>query len=195
MKKKENEEKMYQQSTDKANLSAKKDLMIFIGLVLVFFLSASVMMYMENKLDSMIPRYVFIGIICAGLYLFYRFRLIGYRYTIFYKEPELKEDIRFDMAMKAEAEYPYPVGTIIIERTVSAKGTILAQIDVKEIETIEKVESKTMTEGKSINAYIGKAENTYKLTYIHDGKRNSVIFTPDEEFLAHVNEAIENVKE
>lgn len=186
---------MYQQSIDRANLSAKKDLVIFIVLVLIFFLSASVMMYMENKLDSMIPRYVFIGIICIGLYLFYRLRLIGYRYTIFYKEPELKEDIRFDMAMKAEAAYPYPVGTIIIERTVSAKGAILAQIDVREIEKMEKIEAETVTDSKSINAYIGKGVEAYKLTYTHDGKRSSVIFTPNEEFLTHINEAIENVKE
>lgn len=186
---------MYQQSTDRANLSAKKDLIIFIGLVLVFFLSASVMMYMENRSGSMIPRYVFIGIICVGLYLFYRFRLIGYRYTIFYKEPEIKEDIRFDVAVKAEAAYPYPVGTIIIERTVSAKGTILAQIDVKEIETMEKVEGESLTADKSIKAYTGKIKGAYKLTYNHDGKKNSVIFTPDEEFLTHINEAIASVKE
>ena len=127
---------MYQQSVDKASLSAKKDLFFFIILIVTFFVCGAIMLYLENVLNSHIPRYVFIAAVLIGIYIFYRLRLIGFRYTVFYKELEPVYDPRFD-AFKPVESYPYPVGTLIFERIVSAKGTIIKKLDVRDIISFE----------------------------------------------------------
>ena len=61
---------MYQQSVDKASLSAKKDLIFFIILIVTFFVCGAIMLYLENVLSSHIPRYVFIAAVLIGIYIF-----------------------------------------------------------------------------------------------------------------------------
>ncbi len=181
---------MYQQSVDRSGNSAKKDMWLFILLLILFFLFGAVMLYLENLLKSRIPRYVFIGLILAALYLIYRRRLIGFRYTVFYKELEPVYDPRFD-AVKPVESYPYPVGTVIFERIVSAKGSILLKLDAKDIISIEpcRIDDKS-NNADVLNVYAGKKINAYKLTYRKDGSAACVIFNPDEEFLMHLHEAM-----
>lgn len=103
---------------------AKSDLILFIVLIIAFFAVGAVVMYLEKLFDSNVPRYVFIGLVLAAIYAIYRLRIIGFRYTVFYKEPETVYDPRFDDMITHE-DYPYPVGTIVFERIVSAKGTTI----------------------------------------------------------------------
>lgn len=115
---------MYQQSVDRSGGSQKSDLILFIILIIAFFAVGAVVMYLEKLFDSNVPRYVFIGLVLAAIYAIYRLRIIGFRYTVFYKEPETVYDPRFDDMITHE-DYPYPVGTIVFERIVSAKGTTI----------------------------------------------------------------------
>ena len=182
---------MYQQSVDKAWISAKKDLLIFILMILLFFLLGAIMLYLENTFSTNVPRYIFIGIILIGLYAFYRLRLIGYRYTVFYKPLEPVYDPRFD-AMRPVESYPYPVGTVIFERIVSAKGTILLTLDVSEIISVDKFSvDNAANHGKSLNVRSSNKGDAYILVYSKNGVEGSVLFSPDEEFLEHLHEAIE----
>lgn len=109
--------------TDPGGLQ-KSDLILFIVLIIAFFAVGAVVMYLEKLFDSNVPRYVFIGLVLAAIYAIYRLRIIGFRYTVFYKEPEIVYDPRFDDMITHE-DYPYPVGTIVFERIVSAKGTTI----------------------------------------------------------------------
>ena len=89
---------MYQQSVDRSGGSQKSDLILFIVLIIAFFAVGAVVMYLEKLFDSNVPRYVFIGLVLAAIYAIYRLRIIGFRYTVFYKEPETVYDPRFDYA-------------------------------------------------------------------------------------------------
>ena len=106
---------MYQQSVDRSGGSQKSDLILFIVLIIAFFAVGAVVMYLEKLFDSNVPRYVFIGLVLAAIYAIYRLRIIGFRYTVFYKEPETVYDPRFDDMITHE-DYPYPVGTIVFEQ-------------------------------------------------------------------------------
>lgn len=181
---------MYQQSVDKANLSAKKDLFFFIILVVTFFICGAIMLYLENVLSSSIPRYVFIAAILAGIYIFYRLRLIGFRYTVFYKELEPVYDPRFD-AVKPVESYPYPVGTLIFERIVSAKGTIIKRVDIRDVISFDKYDRDSKYEIKHVYCLTSRKDaEAYSLIF-HDGEKESmIIFSPDSEFVQHVNDLI-----
>lgn len=176
---------MFQQSVDRSRGTAKSDLMLFVWLVVGFFAVGSVVLYLEKLFSSNIPRYVFIGIALAALYLIYRIRLVGYRYTIFYKEAEPVYDPRFDDMILHE-DYQYPVGTIVFEHISSAKGNILLTVDRNDIIAL-------VAPGESFNApspiahtadySCTKAEKAHTLYFKKDGEACSVRFAPDAEFL------------
>ena len=111
---------MFQESVDRSHGSSKSDLILFLILVAAFFGIGGIVLLLESKINSTIPRYAFIALVLAGVYLIYRYRLIGYRYTVFYEAPKPVYDARFDDMMIHE-DYPYPVGTVVFERIVSAK--------------------------------------------------------------------------
>lgn len=181
---------MYQQSVDRSGGSSKKDLLLFGLLILLFFLLGSVMLYLENAFKSMIPRYVFIGLVLVGLYLIYRFRLIGYRYTVFFKETDPIYEPRLDASGPIES--PYPVGTVIFERIISAKGTILLKLNVSDIIAIEKCENESAPNKKDIlNVCAGKKLDKYLISYRKGDVVAFVLFNPNAEFLAHLHEAME----
>ena len=90
---------MYQQSVDRSGGSQKSDLILFIVLIIAFFAVGAVVMYLEKLFDSNVPRYVFIGLVLAAIYAIYRLRIIGFRYTVFYKEPETVYDPRFGLPL------------------------------------------------------------------------------------------------
>lgn len=176
---------MFQQSVDRSRGTAKSDLWLFIALVAGFFAIGSVVVYLGKLFSSSIPRYVFIGIVLAALYLIYRLRLIGYRYTIFYKEAEPVYDPRFDDMIMHE-DYQYPVGTIVFERIVSAKGNILLTIDKKDIIALVAPGEAFSPEGAvahSADYSCTKIEKAHSLYFMRSGELCRVLFAPDAEFL------------
>ena len=90
---------MFQESVDRSHGSSKSDLILFLILVAAFFGIGGIVLLLESKINSTIPRYAFIALVLAGVYLIYRYRLIGYRYTVFYEAPKPVYDARFDDMM------------------------------------------------------------------------------------------------
>jgi hypothetical protein len=183
---------MFQESVDRSHGSSKSDLILFLILVAAFFGIGGIVLLLESKINSTIPRYAFIALVLAGVYLIYRYRLIGYRYTVFYEAPKPVYDARFDDMMIHE-DYPYPVGTVVFERIVSAKGVILLTVDKSEIEAIckpgeEKPEA--VVDGVSNNVACRKESKSYCMYYRKDGRLNKLYFDPSEQFLGYLERII-----
>lgn len=180
---------MFQESVDRSHGSSRSDLILFLMLVVAFFAVGGIVLYLEKKFGSTIPRYVFIALVLAAVYAVYRLRLIGYRYTIFYEAPKPVYDPRFDDMMIHE-DYPYPVGTVVFERIVSAKGTIIDTIDRSEIEALAKPGETAdgfAVNGGTANLGCRKPEKAYSLYYRRDGKLNLIYFDPSKEFLGYLD--------
>lgn len=187
---------MFQQSVDRSRGTAKSDLMLFVWLVVGFFAVGAVVLYLEKLFSSSIPRYVFIGIALAALYLIYRLRLVGFRYTVFYKEAEPVYDPRFDDMILHE-DYKYPVGTIVFERIVSAKGAILLTVDKKDILALTapgEAFSLDSSIAHSADYSCTKSEKAHSLYFKKDGDVCRVLFAPDAEFLCCYKKMLENSK-
>lgn len=134
---------MHQESTDRMKGTTVSDTVLFIVLIVFFFFAGSIATFLKVKFESNIPLYVFAGVLGGLILLIYKLRLVGYRYTIFYKEPEPEFDERFNDYITHE-DYPYPVGTIVIESISSAKGKVLEVISRDEIkEFLEPGEERT----------------------------------------------------
>ena len=123
---------MHQESTDKMKGSAFSDTVLFIILIAFFFLAGSAATFLKMKFGSNIPLYVFAVVLGALMVLIYKLRLTGYRYTVFYKAPEPEFDERFNDYITHE-DYPYPVGTVVVESISSAKGKVLEVINRDEL--------------------------------------------------------------
>lgn len=175
---------MFQQSVDRSRGTAKSDLMLFVWLVVGFFAVGAVVLYLEKLFSSSIPRYAFIALALGALYLIYRLRLVGYRYTIFYKEAEPVYDPRFDDMILHE-DYQYPVGTIVFERIVSAKGSILLTVYFKDIIALT-APGEAAPIGEILHSAdysCTKSEKAHCLYFKKDGAVCRVLFAPDSEFL------------
>lgn len=177
---------MYQESDDKLKGSKLTDTVLFIALIAFFFIAGGLATAMRAKFDTPLPLYA-VAIVFAGLiYLVYRLRIVGWRYTVFYKEPEPEYDPRFGEEIIHE-DYPYPVGTVVIEKTVSAKGEILAVIKREELEAL-------LEPGEQYNAdqeaVLGpkKKEASSSVVFSRDGKTYRAYFTPSAEFKNYVRE-------
>lgn len=180
---------MFQESVDRARGSSKSDLLLFLILVAAFFSVGGIVLLLESKFDSQIPRYVFIALVLAAVYAVYRLRIVGYRYTVFYEAPKPVYDPRFDDMMIHE-DYPYPVGTLVFERIVSAKGVILLTVDKSEIESVLKpgeTGGNSVFDGSTLNVACRKAERSHCLCYRKDGKLNRLYFDPSPEFLGYID--------
>ena len=182
---------MFQESVDRSHGSSKSDLILFLVLIAAFFTVGAIVFWLENKFGSSIPRYVFIAAVLAALYIVYRLRIVGYRYTVFYEAPKPVYDARFDDMMLHE-DYPYPVGTIVFERIVSAKGTVLLTVDKSEIECLLKPgeTSPGLSPDAVYNLACRKAEQAHSLFFRKDGRLVLVLFDPSEEFLGYVGRII-----
>ena len=180
---------MYQESVDKSGNSSKADVILFILLLVAFFLVGSVALYLESVFSSTAPRYIFICAVLVAIYFIYRARLIGFRYTIFHKQPEPVYDPRFDDMILHE-DYPYPVGTIVFERIVSAKGTILLTLSAEELVASLAPGADVSKYGDVHDAYnfsCVKLEKSHSLIYEKDGKLNRLYFCPGEEMLGYID--------
>jgi hypothetical protein len=111
-------------------------------------------------------------------------RIVGWRYTVFYKEPEAEYDARFDEYITHE-DYPYPVGTVVIEKTVSAKGEILAVIKKEEFVDLLEPGADFSADDEMVYGP-RKKEVSSSLIFARDGKITRIYFTPSEQFKEYV---------
>ena len=183
---------MFQESVDRAHGSAKSDLLLFAVLIVSFFAVGALVFYLEGVFASSVPRYVFIALALAALYLIYRLRLTGYRYTVFYKAPEPVYDPRFDDMMLHE-DYPYPVGTVVFERISSAKGAILLAIDRSELLAFSAPGEACPYENVEtvLDASCKKSSLAHSLYFKREGSVKRVLFAPGEELSGYVRALIE----
>ena len=181
---------MFQESIDRFGNASWKDILLFVLLIVVFFSFGALVMYLEKVFGgSKAPRYIFIAIALIAVYLIYRFRIIGFRYTIFYKVPKPEFDPRFNDMMLHE-DYPYPVGTIVFEKTASAKGKVLAAISREQITAFLKPGEKYEDSDKiseNQNFSCKKAEKAHSLIYEKDGRLCRIYFHPSDEFSKYIN--------
>lgn len=177
---------MHQESVDRSNNSSKSDLLLLIVLIVAFFAVGGAFMALKRLLDSSVPQYIFVVLVLAAVYLIYRIRLIGYRYTFFYKAPEPEYDERFGEMMIHE-DYPYPLGTLVIERIVSAKGTILNVIARDEMRCLLEAEETCPQEYSSaepISRAFVKPDKAVSLIFCHDAKYYRLYFSASAELIS-----------
>lgn len=181
---------MHQESVDKLKGTVKSDTLLFILLIVFFFFAGSIATYLRARFGSNIPLYVFAAVLGGLMILVYRLRLVGFRYTVFYKEPEPEYDPRFDDYITHE-DYPYPVGTVIIERTSSAKGEIAEVIGRDELQCLlSPGEEYSVDEERSYSP--SKKEKSHSLIVKKDGKTIRMYLTPSADFIKYVETMLGN---
>lgn len=180
---------MYQESVDKLKGTSRSDTLLVVLLILFFFFAGSIATMLRAKFNSSVPLYVFAAVLGGLLYLVYRLRIKGFRYTVFYKEPEPEYDPRFDDYITHE-DYPYPVGTLVFESTVSAKGTILLTVDAKEIKALLAPGEECSAEEEMLLSP-KKKEASHSIVFEREGKPVRAYFAPSETFINHVRGLIE----
>lgn len=180
---------MYQESEDKLRGSVLSDTVLFIVLIISFFVFGGIAALLRAKFDTPAPLYIFALIFGAALYVVYKLRIVGYRYTVFYKEPETEYDPRFDDYITHE-DYPYPVGTVVIEKTVSAKGTIVEVIRKEElVAVLAPGESHAPCREK---VYCPRSKDRCSsVVFKRDGEMVRAYIAASEEFRDHVKTVIE----
>lgn len=181
---------MYQESDDKLKGTAKSDVLLFVLLIAFFLFAGSVATMLKAYFNSNAPLYVFALIFAALLYLIYRLRIVGWRYTVFHSEPETEYDPRFDDYITHE-DHPYPVGTVVIERTVSAKGEILAVINKDEIVALLDAGAEYASDSETVMGPRSK-EKSSSIVFRRDGKLARIYFTPSDKFKEYVRGIIES---
>lgn len=181
---------MYQESDDKIKGSARKDTILVIALIAAFFVIGGIFTALKAKYDSDLPIYVFAALAALCVYLVYRIRIVGYRYTVFYKEPEPEYDARFDDYITHE-DYPYPVGTFVAERTSSAKGTIIETVSADEMIALLPPGAEYAADGELICSSHKKSAS-HSLVYKREGRTVRMYIAPSEELIGHINEIMEN---
>lgn len=175
---------MYQESDDKLKGSSKTDTFIFIALVVFFLIAGTVATVLRSKLSTDIPLYALAALFGGLLYLVYRLRIVGWRYTVFYKEPETEYDPRFDEYITHE-DHPYPVGTLVFEKTVSAKGQIMEVVKKEELKALLEPGEEYAADSERV---LGprKKELSSSVVFERDGKVCRIYFTPSEEYKGYV---------
>lgn len=177
---------MFQESADRINGNSKTDTLAFIVLIAFFFIAGIIATVLRTMFQSSIPLYVFAAVFAGLLYLFYRLRIVGWRYTVFYKEPEPEYDPRFDDYITHE-DYPYPVGTVVLEKTVSAKGEIISVIDKNNFKAFLEPGAEYVSDSELICGPRKKAESC-SIVYLNDTITVRVFFSPSDEFKAHIKD-------
>lgn len=180
---------MYQESDDKLKGSVKSDALLFVLLIAFFFLAGTIATVLRAKFDSNAPLYVFALVLGGLLILVYKLRIEGYRYTVFHSEPETEYDPRFDEYITHE-DHPYPVGTIVIERTSSAKGEILEVIKKEELKALLEPGASFTADREIVYAPRAK-EKCSSVVFEREGKTARLYFTPTDKFKEYVKAIIE----
>ena len=175
---------MYQESDDKLKGSSRTDTIIFITLIVFFFAAGALATVLRSKFETNLPLYALAAVFGALLYIVYRLRIVGWRYTVFYSEPKTEFDPRFNDYITHE-DHPYPVGTVVFEKTVSAKGQILEVVKKEELlALLEPGEEYTVSAERVFGPK--KKEASASIVFEREGKLYRVFFTPSEQFKSYV---------
>ena len=171
------------------NVMCRRPLHIFLPhkpyfFAVFFFAAGGLSTFLKAKLGSNIPLYVFAFFMAGVLYLFYRIRLVGYRYTVFHSEPETEYDPRFDEFITHE-DYPYPVGSIVFERTVSAKGTIIEVVKKEELTAFLDAGTDYSSDSEIVCGP-AKKEKSASVVFAREGKHYRIYFSPSEQFISYI---------
>lgn len=185
---------MYQESDDRIKGTALKDTVLFIILIAAFFVIGGIVTAIKAKLDNNIPIYVFAALAAVCVYLIYRLRIVGYRYTVFYKEPEPEYDPRFDDYITHE-DYPYPVGTFVVERTVSAKGEIIDAVSADSIIAFLEPGSEYAGVDEELVCCSHRKAVAHSLVYKKDGRVIRMYICPSDELKGYINTITEGKAE
>lgn len=184
---------MYQESDDKIRGSSRTDIILFVILLLAFFAIGAAATALKAQFDNNLPIYVFALLAAICVYIIYRIRILGYRYTVFYKEPEPEYDARFDDYITHE-DYPYPVGTFVAERTSSAKGTIIDVVDKKDMLALLKPGEEYAAD-EEIVCSSHKKSKSHSLVYKSEGRTIRMYIYPSEELIGYLNGFLNNATE
>lgn len=184
---------MYQESDDKIKGSARKDTVLIIVLIAAFFVIGGIFTALKAKFDNDLPIYAFAALAALCVYIVYRIRIMGYRYTVFYKEPEPEYDPRFDDYMKHE-DYPYPVGTFVAERTSSAKGEIIETVAAADMIALLPPGAEYAADGELICSSHKKSAS-HSLVYKKEGRTVRMYIAPSEELIGYINGMIEGASD
>ncbi|MBO4330612.1 MAG: hypothetical protein J5827_00895 [Oscillospiraceae bacterium] len=177
---------MYQESDDRIKGSPLKDTILVILLIAAFFVIGFIATGIRASVESNLPIYLFAAL-CAGcVYLIYRLRILGYRYTVFYEQPQPEYDARFDDYIVHE-DYPYPVGTFVAERTTSAKGTIIDVIKANEIIAVLKPGEDYENSAEEIVCCSHGKAKAHSIVYGRDGSVFRMYISPSEELLGYID--------
>ena len=182
---------MYQESEDKINGSAVSDAVLVIAMIAAFFLIGGFATWLKTVYTNDLPLYIFALLCALCVYIIYRLRILGHRYTVFYEEPQPEYDPRFDDYITHE-DHPYPVGTFVAERIVSAKGAVIDTVDKSEM--IALLEPGAAYDGavKEINCSSKRKSRAHSLVYEKDGVTYRMYIAPSEEMKGHINALIES---
>lgn len=176
---------MFQESVDKLRGTKKTDTLLFVLLIVFFFSAGTAASFLKAYFGSNIPLYVFAAVLGVLIVVIYRLRIVGFRYTVFYKEPEPEYDARFDDYITHE-DYPYPVGTLVIERTSSAKGEIIEVINSADIIALLEPGEEYRADTE-LSCSPRKNERSRSLVFKRGEGTVRMFFTPSDEFIEHLN--------
>ena len=176
---------MYQESDDKLHATAISDALLVVLLIAAFFLIGGVATFIKTKFDNDLPIYIFALLCAVCVYIVYRVRILGYRYTVFHKEPEPEYDPRFDDYIKHE-DYPYPVGTFVAERTTSAKGSIIDVVDKSQMKALLAPGEEYAGADTEVVCTSRKKAKAWSLVYEKDAKTVRMYISPSEELLGYI---------
>lgn len=185
---------MYQFHLKEGKASSAADL-----LLVVFFVLVAVFMRPIVDALSSVPApfggilkifmmLLFVGVCC----FFYSFRLCSYRYTVIHAPRQDDEPDQYGN----KAEWPWPVGTVVVEKMVSDKGKIIDVIAPDELTAFVRPEeadayfsAHSDVRRRSLRSErycrpFGK--NAAYLIYRRSGSLRAAAFRPDETFAAHL---------
>lgn len=180
---------MYQESTDKLRGTVRSDTLLFVLLIVFFIFAGTIATFLKTKFGSNIPLYALAILVGGMMILIYKLRIEGWRYTVFFKAPEPEYDARFDDYITHE-DYPYPVGTVVIERTSSAKGQIIEVIKREEITKLLEPGEVCAADSELVFAPARK-EKCPSIVFSREGKTVRMYFASSAEFTKHVKEIME----
>lgn len=178
---------MYQESDDRIKGSSLTDTVLVILLIAAFFIIGFVASALKSGFETNLPIYIFAALCALCVYAVYRLRILGYRYTVFYEPPKEEYDPRFDDYVMDHEEYPYPVGTFVAERTVSARGTVIDTIDRSEILAVLKPGETYPEVDETLVCCCHKKARSHSIVYKRDNRVIRMYVSPSEELLGYID--------
>lgn len=182
---------MHQERTGRKSESAGVDFVILIALVLAFVFARRIFDFFATfraPWDAIAKAFLFL-LICGACYYYYRARLCDFRYSIIYRQIKPGELNIFG----EDKPYPWEEGTVLFERTTGKKGKFLLAVKPAQLEAL-------LEPGEAFGEKISflnteryselLARRSHTLVYRENGKLGAVRFSPTEQMVGLIREAI-----